>query len=98
MGPDWQRRDIQATLIEVNELASIRSDRGTTIQAHETVTIDRVVELCERRATSLEDPGLCVACGAEASGVEPDARNYRCEVCRANWVYGAEELLIMLVP
>jgi hypothetical protein len=38
--------------------------------------------------------GFCVACSAEAYGVEPDARRYRCESCGANAVFGAEELLI----
>lgn len=40
--------------------------------------------------------GFCIACGAEASGVEPDAVGYECEACGAPKVYGAEELLIML--
>ena len=39
--------------------------------------------------------GFCDACGAEAYGVEPDARNYTCEACGAHEVYGAEELVIM---
>ena len=39
--------------------------------------------------------GYCLACGAEASGVEPDARRYECETCNAPRVYGTEELLMM---
>lgn len=39
--------------------------------------------------------GFCICCEAEASGVEPDARNYHCEECRANQVFGIEELLVM---
>jgi hypothetical protein len=39
--------------------------------------------------------GACIACGAETSGVEPDARRYECEGCGARKVYGLEELLIM---
>jgi predicted RNA-binding Zn-ribbon protein involved in translation (DUF1610 family) len=38
--------------------------------------------------------GFCVACGAEAEGVEPDAREYECDVCGEKKVFGAEELLI----
>ena len=70
---------------------------GVKVHIHETVTINRVVELCERQATSLEDPGLCVCCGAEASNVEPDARGYKCEVCQMFGVYGAEELAIYMI-
>ena len=39
--------------------------------------------------------GFCTECGEEASGVEPDARGYKCESCGANAVYGAEELVVM---
>ena len=39
--------------------------------------------------------GYCLACGAKASGVEPDARKYECQKCKAPKVYGAEELLMM---
>ena len=38
--------------------------------------------------------GFCRACGAQAYGVEPDARNYECEECGAREVYGAEEFLL----
>jgi hypothetical protein len=39
--------------------------------------------------------GFCIACGAEHYGVEPDARNYKCEECEECEVFGAEELLMM---
>jgi hypothetical protein len=42
-----------------------------------------------------EDTGFCVSCGAERDCCEPDARNYPCEECGDNTVYGAEELLMM---
>jgi predicted RNA-binding Zn-ribbon protein involved in translation (DUF1610 family) len=41
--------------------------------------------------------GFCLACGAEAYGVEPDARHYLCENCGKHEVYGAEELLLHIV-
>lgn len=46
---------------------------------------------------AIEDGGLgfCLSCGAEASCVEPDARNYKCEECGEYQVFGAEELLMM---
>lgn len=44
---------------------------------------------------SEHDTGRCVACRAEAHGVEPDARRYPCEACGAPGVYGCEELLVM---
>lgn len=42
-----------------------------------------------------ENGGLCIRCGDEAHGVEPDARKYECEGCGERGVYGCEELLIM---
>jgi hypothetical protein len=41
--------------------------------------------------------GFCLACGADAEGVEPDARNYTCEVCGEDKVYGAQELALMVI-
>ena len=42
-----------------------------------------------------EYEGRCLACGAEAYSVEPDARQYECEECGEPKVYGLAELLIM---
>jgi len=42
-----------------------------------------------------EDGGRCIACGAEAYGCEPDAREYPCGECDENHVYGIEELMLM---
>lgn len=36
--------------------------------------------------------GICIACGADAYGVEPDARRYVCEECEEPRVYGASEI------
>lgn len=39
--------------------------------------------------------GLCLACGAEASEVEPDAEGYTCEECGKREVAGAEQIVLM---
>lgn len=41
------------------------------------------------------DIGFCLTCGHEQSGCEPDARNYKCEGCGEEEVFGAAEILIM---
>lgn len=56
------------------------------------VTLAQVMEAVEAD----DNLGFCLACGAEAYGVEPDARKYECEECDALKVYGAEELLMMM--
>ena len=57
-------------------------------------TEDAIIDACERRNTSLDNPGFCIFCGEEVEGVEPDAQEYHCECCGEPGVYGAEELLI----
>jgi Zn finger protein HypA/HybF involved in hydrogenase expression len=61
------------------------------MKLHESISIERIIELVEAD----DNQGLCLACGDEAYGVEPDARKYKCESCGELKVYGAEELLIM---
>lgn len=55
------------------------------------VSLDQILDAVE----SGEYIGICLACGDEQEGVEPDARKYECESCGAHKVYGAEELLMM---
>jgi len=56
------------------------------------IDIDTVMQACEQD----DNLGFCLACGAEAYGVEPDARKYECECCEKHAVYGAPELLLMM--
>lgn len=66
------------------------------MKIHPKVTLDRVMAAVQDAGETLNNPGFCTACGAEASGVEPDARQYDCEVCGEPSVYGAEELLLYM--
>ena len=61
---------------------------------HESITEDRVTAMCMRQLTTLDNPGICLACGCEADGCEPDAENYTCESCGESCVMGAEQILI----
>lgn len=61
------------------------------------LTRKRLIDALERRHTSLDDPGFCLACGLEHNGIEPDARKYKCEECGERRVYGAEELALMML-
>jgi hypothetical protein len=62
--------------------------------AQPVITLEQI----ETALESDEYIGFCIACGAEHAGVEPDARRYPCDACGARKVYGAEELLLMIVP
>jgi len=63
---------------------------------HENITIDRIMEAVEDASYSLSNPGFCLSCGEDVEGVEPDAREYECEICGEHQVYGAIELLMMI--
>ena len=56
------------------------------------VTVEQILA-----AVEADCRGFCLSCGAEAYGVEPDAREYVCESCGAARVFGAEELLLHVV-
>ena len=60
------------------------------MKLHKSITPERIMDACQRRDVSLDNPGFCTACGA-------DARGYECEECGAHAVYGAEELLLEVV-
>lgn len=64
------------------------------MKMHPSLTVDRIAEACDRGMTTLDNPGFCIACGEEAEGCEPDARNYECESCGERKVFGAEWLMI----
>ena len=55
---------------------------------------DRVIAAAENEEEYI---GFCIACGAEAYDVEPDARRYECDDCGANKVYGAQEILLSYI-
>jgi hypothetical protein len=56
---------------------------------YRTFTLARIEEASDLQC------GFCLACGAMRENCEPDARKYRCDDCRQNQVYGAEEIVLM---
>ena len=57
------------------------------------ISLQRITRMVERDANE----GICLACGATAHNVEPDAHEYTCPKCGEPKVYGAEELLMRSV-
>jgi hypothetical protein len=68
------------------------------IPLHPSLTPERIAEAAERQIFGTDNPGFCVARGAEAEGCEPDAQAYPCDSCGRRAVYGAEELVFRIVP
>jgi hypothetical protein len=71
---------------------------GSLMRIHASITTDRILAAVEDSMFGLENAGFCHACGEDADGCEPDARNYECEVCGKCKVFGAEETLLMTTP
>ena len=70
------------------------NDQGPA-QAGPTIDPERLIEAVQEQMFGDSNTGFCIACGQEADGCEPDARNYPCESCGERKVYGASELLMM---
>ena len=66
-------------------------------KTHPSITINRVMDAIEESHLDCSNPGFCTNCGAETDGVEPDAEKGRCDQCRLASVYGAEQLLLIMV-
>ena len=64
---------------------------------HRTITARRVTAAVNRSMRDLSSPGFCTACGVSQRNVEPDARERECTACHEPAVYGAEELMLMLL-
>lgn len=65
-------------------------DRG---KLHPSITESRIVRAVKRD----DGTGFCIACGKAQKFVEPDAERYACAKCKALAVYGAEQLLLLMV-
>ena len=72
-----------------------RSRGGNMMKMHKSITQERVVDAVESEMFGMDNPGFCLACGADHGGCEPDARYYECEECEEHQVFGAAEVLMM---
>ncbi len=61
---------------------------------HPSITEATLVAAVERRMTGLSNPGFCLVCGHEQDGCEPDARNYKCDACGEDQIFGSDDLLL----
>ena len=65
---------------------------------HKSITDERIEERARAGMFGLDDPGICICCGIDVEGCEPDTRARKCERCRGPFVYGAQELLFRIAP
>lgn len=64
------------------------------MKMHKSITLEKITDAVRRQLFGLDNPGVCIECGNEQEGCEPDARNYECESCGERQVFGAAELLM----
>jgi hypothetical protein len=57
----------------------------------------KIITISQEEYEELEESniGICLNCEEQRDHCEPDAREYHCEHCGQNQVFGAQELLIM---
>jgi hypothetical protein len=63
------------------------------IPLHPSITPERIEQTAWRNVTSMDNIGICRACGQDQYGCEPDAACYECEHCGENEVYGIDMYL-----
>ena len=63
--------------------------KSVRVPKYRTFTLTQIEEASDQQC------GFCLSCGSMQENCEPDARKYRCDDCRQNQVYGAEELVLM---
>ena len=51
-----------------------KTDESGTGARRARITAERLLEMAERQMRTLDNPGICLSCGAEAEDCEPDAR------------------------
>lgn len=61
---------------------------------HPSITTARILEVIEESVMDLSSPGICIDCGEDAEGVEPDIEHGMCESCGKYGVAGIEQLLM----
>jgi DnaJ-class molecular chaperone len=66
-------------------------------EVHASVTEERITETAQQAQSDTSYPGICIVCGGDTEGVEPDAEKYTCPHCGCPGVYGAEQLYFMFV-
>lgn len=49
----------------------IQQEKETIMKLHRKITERRVLAACERRMTTLDNPGFCIACGARSTASSP---------------------------
>lgn len=64
---------------------------------HSSITTERLEAALKESLFGETNMGICIECGEDQFGVEPDAEKYLCESCGTHTVYGVETLAISVL-
>lgn len=67
------------------------------MKLHKSITRERIVAGARESMFGMSDDGVCITCGQEQHGVEPDAERYPCEGCGTPTVYGWEQIMLRTI-
>ena len=67
---------------------------GGYMRVHKSITEERIESVVRDCMFGLDNIGICLSCGEEQEGCEPDAQEYECYSCGENQVYGVEEIML----
>jgi hypothetical protein len=83
---------------ESNHMAKSMSSKSNHVRLdkQKLAELGLTCEMICQEAACDEGIGFCLACGAERGCCEPDAKNYPCEDCGANMVFGAEQCCLLM--
>ena len=64
---------------------------------HASLSPTRIESLAHEAFWQPDPPGVCIACGTEVRGIDPERERAPCGACGARRVYGAQRLVFLLM-
>jgi len=69
--------------------------RKEEVKSPKQTRSEEILRMAEEQEFGMGSDGICINCNNVQGGCEPDAREYTCEACGEDKVYGATELVLM---
>ena len=64
---------------------------------HPTLSPERVESLAHEAFWQPDPPGVCIACGTEVRGIDPERERATCPSCGQRAVSGAQRLVFLMM-
>ena len=70
-------------------------ERKKEVKTPQQTRSEEILRMAKEQEFGTGSDGMCISCDHVQGGCEPDARQYTCEACGEDKVYGATELVLM---